>query len=249
MEKAKFLIDLGLSKQEASVYLTLLKLGGSSSPQIAKESGVQRTAVYPILKSLASKNCVLVYFRKNKKFYYAQKPQKILSLFENRMKGFESIIPFLESAEKKKDSVFGLRFIETKEELRQFYIGILDEYKNKDYCIIGNVNAWEKGDSEFLHWFRLQRAKAKVKTTTLLTHSSRSLNPTNNKKFFREYKYLPNKYEFNCTIDIFDDKISIVSPNLSSLAVIISVPEMVGIFKSMFEIIWETTPENYSDFK
>ncbi|HRY82469.1 MAG TPA: helix-turn-helix domain-containing protein [Candidatus Moranbacteria bacterium] len=240
MDKKAYLIELGLSEQEASIYLALLKIGGSIASKIAKEAGMQRTAVYPILKTLAHKNCILVYFRKNKKFYYAQKPQKLLSVFENKIKGFESIIPFLESAEKKKETIFGLQFVETKEELQQFYLNVLEDYKNKSYCIVGNVNAWEEGQSEFLHQYRLDRAKAKIKTKALLTHSSRRLNPTDNKKYLREFKYLPEKYEFNCTMDIFDDKISVVSPNLSSMAVIISIPEMVGIFKAMFEIIWDT---------
>jgi HTH-type transcriptional regulator, sugar sensing transcriptional regulator len=245
MDKIAYLTELGLSEQEADVYLALLRIGGSIASKIAREAGMPRTAVYPILKTLAHKNCILVYFRKNKKFYYAQKPQKIISAFQNKLKGLESIIPFLESAEKRKDTVFGLRFIETREELHQFYFDILDEYKNKSYSIIGDVSAWEKGDAEFLYKYRKARSRAKVKTKSLVTYTSKSLlNPEEFSRQLREVKYLPKKYSFDCTMGIFDDKISIVSPNLNSIAVIISIPEMVSIFKSMFEIIWEMTPEN-----
>lgn len=244
MDKSKFLIELGLSEQEADVYLALLKMGGSVASSVAKEANMQRTAVYPILKVLANKNYVLVYFRKTKRYYYAQKPQKLASIFEKKLEGFENIIPFLESAEKKKETIFGLRFIETKKELHQFYFSILEEYKNKGYYMIGNSNAWEASDTEFLWRYRLARIKAKIKTKALLTQSSKSSNQPDSKKYLREFKYLPEKYDFNCTIGIFNDKVSVVSPNLNSQAIIIDIPEMVGIFKSMFEIIWESLPEN-----
>ena len=42
-------------------------------------------------------------------------------------------------------------------------------------------------------------------------------------------------------MNIFNDKILIISPHITSLAVVIAVPVMVDIFKSMFEIIWEST--------
>ncbi|PLX27027.1 hypothetical protein C0581_03815 [Candidatus Parcubacteria bacterium] len=45
--------NLGLSDIEAGVYLSLLKLGGSQASKIAKDVGIKRTTVYPILKKLA----------------------------------------------------------------------------------------------------------------------------------------------------------------------------------------------------
>jgi hypothetical protein len=41
-------------------------------------------------------------------------------------------------------------------------------------------------------------------------------------------------------MDVFDDKILIISPDLTSLAIVIAIPAMVDIFKSMFEIIWDS---------
>ena len=47
--------DLGLSPYEARVLLALFKLGSANSTQLAKESTVPRTAVYPVLESLGTK--------------------------------------------------------------------------------------------------------------------------------------------------------------------------------------------------
>lgn len=242
MESINTIKDLGLNEQEANIYLVLLKLGGSQASVIARELGFKRTTVYPILQALATKGMVIVYFRKNRHFYYAKKPAQVVGLFKKKIESFESLIPFLESMEKKQISVAGLRFIETLGELKQFYNGILDEYKNKEYYIIGNGQSWESLDADFFVQYRKNRGKQNIKTKLLLTSNFKINNPTEI-ELKRVWKFLPDKYKFQSTIDIFDDKILIVSPEISSLAVVIAVPAMTDIFKAVFEMLWEMLPE------
>lgn len=239
MEQIKALLEIGLSEQEAEAYLALLKLGGATATVLAKEVGLKRTTVYPILKSLAEKGCAFVYFRKSKRYYYAQKPEKLVNLLEKKVEFFNSVLPLFESLDKKQAQAIGLRFIETKEELRQFYENILAEYPEKRYRVIGNALEWESVDREFFAYYRQSRGRLNIKTKLLLSADSKDVNPTN-KSLLREYKYLPEKYRFKSTMNIFRDKVLIVSPQITSLAVVIAVPVMVDIFRSMFEIIWES---------
>ncbi len=239
MENKDILKNLGLDEHESNIYLALLRLGGSRASVIAKDVGLKRTTVYPILKTLASRSFVKVYFRKNTRFYYAQKPARVAAIFEKKLESFESIIPNLETIEKKQASLFGLRFIETIDELREFYAGVLVDYKNKDYLIIGSAPAWEGLDDKFFVKYRKDRAKNKIKTKLILSADSKSVNPEE-KELLREYKYLPAKYKFKSTVDIFEDKILVVSPELSSLAVVIAVPAMIDVFKSVFGVLWDT---------
>lgn len=239
MEQIEALRQLGLTEQEAQTYFVLLKIGGAKASVLAKEAGLKRTTVYPVLKSLAESGCVLVYFKKGQRYYYAQKPNKLASLLEKKLEFFNSVIPTFEAMDKKQAEAIGLRFIETKEELKQFYSDVLLDYKNKSYRIIGNASEWEGVDPEFSIKFRKDRARANIKTRLLLSADSKSINPTE-KNLLRSYKYLPEKYKFKSTMDIFKDKVLIISPDISSLAVVIAIPAMVDVFKSMFEIIWES---------
>ena len=72
-----------------------------------------------------------------------------------------------------------------------------------------------------------------------LSHDSLKNNDAD-KSLLREVKFLPEKYKFKSTIDIFKDKVLIISPEISSLAVVLEVPAMVDVFKSVFEITWDT---------
>jgi len=230
--------SLGLSDQETQIYLALLKIGGSSASTIAKNAGIKRTTVYAILKSLAQKGFVAMYYRKSRQLYYAEKPERVKTYFEKRIKTFEDLIPSLEALDKTKMQLSGLRFIETVDELKRFYADILEDYKNKLYYVIGSAGTWEGLEPEFFVQFRKDRAAANIRTKLLLTAESKGISPTD-KKLLREARFLPEKYKFKSTIDIYKDKILIVSPELSSLAVVIQIPAMTDIFKSIFEMLWE----------
>src|SRR3989338_4569627 len=108
MQTDKTLEDLGLSEQEANLYLGLLKIGGGQASKVAKEVGLKRTTVYPILKALAECGFVNVYFRKSTRYYYAEKPHKIAGIFAKKLNAFEQPIPVLETMDKKQAQQFGL---------------------------------------------------------------------------------------------------------------------------------------------
>lgn len=239
----KSLMDLGLTENESSIYLSAFKLGGATASQIAKESGLKRTHAYPILKALADKGFVNVYFRKNKRFYYAAKPDKLAIAFEKKLAAFNDLIPMLNSLNQKASGIVGLRFVETANELKQFYLDVLDKYKsksktNREYYAIGNSRAWEGVLDDFSQEYREQRAELGIKTKLILSSDSLD-NQIPTEGLLRQCKFVEEKYKFKSTIDIFDDEILIVSPQLSSLAVVISVPSMVDVFRSVFEILWE----------
>lgn len=243
MTDEMILQNLGVSEDEARVYVALLRLGGTRASSIAKDVGMKRTTIYPILQSLARAGLVNVYFRTSQRFYYAQRPVTVAAQFHKKIEAFENIIPSLLALEKKQVQMIGLRFIETKEELQNFYRSILAEYKNKNYRIISSAAGWQGVDPEFFIQYRKDRGRANIRTQLLLTADSAAINPTD-PALLREYKYLPAEYSFDSTIDIFDDKILIVSPELSSLAVVIAIPAMVGVFRSVFDILWGVMPSS-----
>lgn len=242
MQEKTALKELGLNEHEASVYLELLKIGGTIASVVAKNIGLKRTTVYAILKSLTEKGFVTTYYRKSKQFFYAEKPQRVADYFEKKLDAFNNLVPVLESMEKKKLQIGGLRFIETVHELKKFYTDVLEEYKNKEYYIISSGKEWEGLDNEWFIQYRKDRSKNNIRTKLLLSPHFKEQNPTD-PKLLRSWKYLPAKYKFKSTIDIFKDKILVVSPELSSLAVVIAVPAMVDVFSSVFEMLWESLSE------
>ncbi len=242
MQNIQAFIDLGLTEQEARVYLAAWELGSSDASTIAKKSGFQRTAAYPILKKLVHQGFISIFYKSTKRQYRAQQPEKLARTFARRLHNFENIIPYLKSLEKQKAQAFGLQFIETETELKHFYQDVIEKYAHKEYYIIGSAPAWEGISPEFFVNFRKKRAQAHIRTKLLLSAESKGI-VSDNPKLLRTEKLLPEKHIFKSTIDIYPDQILIISSNLSALGVVIAIPPMVDVFKSVFEIMWDILPK------
>ncbi len=238
MNTLKLLEQLGLTEQEANIYLAALKLGTAKASSIAAEAGIKRTTVYHELKLLAHKGFVSVQYIGKERQYRAQSPKKVAHHYQKKVNEFEAIIPQLQSLERKQVITPGIRFLETVSELEHFYEEILQEYAGKTYFIIGDAEGWQSISPEFIESYRHKRAQAKIKTKILLTANSAGKHPTD-PTLLRDVRYLPKGFTCKSTLDIFNEKVLIVSPALKSLAVVIEIKAMTDIFKMLFQILWQ----------
>ncbi len=233
--------EMGLTDAEAGMYSVLLKIGASPASIIAQEAGIKRTTAYSLLQNLKEKGFAGGYYRDDRQFFYAERPERVAGRYEKRLKVFIESIPSMVKTGMLREEIHGVHPIATVAELKDFYRDILDEYKNKSYSIIGNSENWESLDQSFFTQFRKDRAHNKIKTRLLLDSRSAQINPED-ASLLRKWKYVPEKYDLNGVIDIFDDKVLIISTELRSLALVIGVPAMVGMFKVMFQMLWDLIP-------
>jgi len=84
MNEKEVLYKIGLSENEAEVYLTLLRLGPASAYQIAQKSGIYRPHVYDKLETLADKGLVSHVQRGKKKIFTAAPPSKIMNYLKEQ---------------------------------------------------------------------------------------------------------------------------------------------------------------------
>ncbi|OYT32865.1 hypothetical protein B6U93_00020 [Candidatus Woesearchaeota archaeon ex4484_78] len=90
MNEIQELKELGLTEYEAKAYTTLVKLGKSSSAEIAKESGVSYGKIYSVLSTLEQKHLVKVVPEKTKKFI-ATNPENLMKLIKEKETIFEDL--------------------------------------------------------------------------------------------------------------------------------------------------------------
>ena len=97
---ASILEDLGLSKGEIKVYLTLLELGTTKVDQIIEKSGMASSAVHNSINTLIDKG-LISYIKKGKiKFYQAVPPKQLIDFIEEKKKKVLEILPELEMKQK-----------------------------------------------------------------------------------------------------------------------------------------------------
>lgn len=73
---------VGLTEKEVRVYLAGLELGLSSVQNIVQKAGILRPTNYEIIKKLKEKELFVEAKEKNKKYFVAQSPERILGIQE-----------------------------------------------------------------------------------------------------------------------------------------------------------------------
>jgi predicted transcriptional regulator len=93
----KELIGLGLSKQEAEIYLNLLSRGSSIANTIAKETKINRSVTYSILDSLLEKGLVTYVIKNGVKNFSASSLGSLSEFIEQKKRILKDLIPKIKS--------------------------------------------------------------------------------------------------------------------------------------------------------
>ncbi len=86
---------IGLSKNEITVFLGLLKLGESKAGAIISKVGLQSSATYNSINSLIGKGLVSYIKRGQIKYYKAASPETIGTYLENKKEEYLKVLPEL----------------------------------------------------------------------------------------------------------------------------------------------------------
>jgi len=105
--KIQELQSLGLTKSEAKVYTTLLKIGISSTGKIVKEAKISSGKIYEVLDKLMAKGLVTYVIKKSVKYFSAADPIKIEEYWQQKKNEFikqeqtlQTLIPDLRELKK-----------------------------------------------------------------------------------------------------------------------------------------------------
>lgn len=233
MELQKILIEIGFSKKESGVYLTLIKEGELTATFIAKLSGIDRVNVYQILEKLKNKGFVSSVVKENKQFFVAAPPKTILSelerkteIFNNKLKSFESII-----GEKTKGA--RVEVFEGKKGISR----LLRLFAEKgDYYFLGGMQeiCHEFTEDAYIYVKLAQNNKSKGK---IIARKKDDFFIGKNE----EYRYLPDKQLSSTSTLIVDDSTIIFIWNKPYYAILIKSKELAENNISNFEYLWNNS--------
>ncbi len=239
------LLGFGLNEREARVYVTALELGPTSILSIAAKTGIRRTTVYEIIKSLTAKGIMITELKGFKTFYCATHPQNLISIFENKKESLEIIVPELTSLYKSQGNENSIKTFESLESIRSLYQEMLNNYRSGDFCyIIGNNDKFFALDPKFFQKYVEDRAKLNIDVRIIVDDSESS---RERKKFARnlnsQVRILPKEIgipaNFTVTNHVFLTQT--LENNISAST--INNKDIIGLQKNLFLTIWNSLPE------
>jgi HTH-type transcriptional regulator, sugar sensing transcriptional regulator len=236
------LIDFGLSEYEAMVYLASLSLGSATVNQIAKQSGVKRTTVYPVIEGLKHKGIMNINVKGLKKTYVAERPEKLESIIEQKKNRLINILPELNAIQNLKSNESFIKYYEGVEGVKTVYGSILDGLKPGDeYLIISDMERFLKMDREYFTNFIEKRAKMNLTVKTIM-HDTEDAQYY--KKFEKntnqEVKILDKSADFTANLVILPNKVVITQIIEPIVSIVIENKSIVDMQRKEFNIIWNS---------
>lgn len=241
----QLLKDFGLEEREAVVYLTCLRLGQTTPNIISRESDIQRTYVYNILDDLFEKGLVSVVEIRGKKTYSAISAENFKALQANKLRRLESILPELKAFAAPIGDRPKVRFYEGKEGIFIAQQETLKMPRGSELLAYATGEGLYKHDPDFAMDYIRQRVKKGIIARSLAadTPETRKFTDNNNEQL-RITRLVPaDLFPFTNEINIWENKVSIMSVQSDFLAVVIESESIARTQRSIFELAWRGAAE------
>ena len=242
--------NLGLSDNEAKVYMAMLELGSATVLEISAKAGVNRPTTYVQIESLKRMGLASTQTKGKKQLFIAESPEQIEFMIE-RQKGelehkkeeLHKFLPELTNLFNLSDSKPQVRFFEGKEGLIKMQDELI-RVNPKEVVGFAATGAILNIFPDHVKKYSSRRVQKGIKAKTIYTDPRGAILKRRDEEMLREAKYVaPDKFPFKSDITIYDDNIALSALEGKIVGVIISHKELADSFRALFNLLWESLGE------
>ncbi len=232
------LTNLGLTDKEAKVYLSLTELGTAVVSDIARKAGINRVTTYDILEKLKQRGMVSYYTKQKIKYFSSIKPENLLEEFEKRTNDLRGVMPKFKTltGEIRHPRV---RYFEGLEGIKTIYADTLtSKTEILNYSNSYEIRKkWVNYDQEYVE----KRTKKQIYLRGICPKDKDGeLVQSQDKKYYREMRLIPSaQFDFTNEINIYDDKVAIISFKDELIGMIIESIEIANSQRAIFNMCWQ----------
>lgn len=231
--------NIGLGEKEARVYLACLELGSSTVAHVAARSRVNRVTAYDILSKLMRKGLVNTLTKGGASYYDATDPVAVEHDVRQRALQFRRALPALKRLAG--DAIHPrIRYFEGLDGIKAIYEDTLSSKTEiLNYSNSREIRThWPNYDEEYVS----KRAKNKIylRGISPLDEHGKWVK-ARDRECFREIRLVNcEKFTFTNEINIYDDKVAIISyKDVPLIGMIIESMEIANTQRDIFKMAWE----------
>lgn len=248
---------LGISQIEENIYTTLLKKGPLSITQISKIISTPRTTTHENTERLIQKGLITKTIKGVQKKLIAENPSKLKILVaekkveiinqQQNIKDIENHLPSVISSlisnktKTEDNNNLDIKIYEGENDFKTIFNRSLEKAEG-EILMISNLNEFYKIYSQKYdkNYYIPERLKNKI-FLKLLTFQSPTTNKLKDedKKFYRETRFLPRNIIFNSTTLIYNNEVSIMVSATPYRTILINNQELWNTHKYYFEQLWK----------
>lgn len=242
MTPEEALRQLGFTKHEVKIYLSLLGKGPLLVSEIARATGLHRPTVYKTVEMLCSKGLIVNAPKGRRRRYAAESPERILVFFDALRGKFSEFIPFLRDKYEERKNAPLVTFENGDQAITSIYEDILSSLKRGEiFYRYSSRNDSTRGEKYLPKDYRARR-DAKHLQRFVITNES--IAKQKQPSLERLVKIVPKSFglfDYNVTQLIYADKVAFVDLNTKSVLTVKN--KVIAEFqKKIFKIAFAFLP-------
>jgi len=237
--------NIGLSDNEAKVYLAMLELGLSPVIEIARKAEINRPTAYVQIESLKKKGLVSTQTKGKKHLFIAESPARLEFYLDSELKDVEQkkdelgkILPDLDKLFASAGSRPSVRFFEGKKGIKTMQDILLKSGVSEIYGV-SSLDSLFKAFPKHREDYSPERVQKGIRSRLIYSYAGGPVLKDSDERMLRESRFIPReKMPFSSDITVFGDSVSIISFEGVVSGVIIEHPEIAKSFRQFFEFMW-----------
>ena len=246
----QILEEIGLTKTEIKIYLTLLKIGQSTTTNIVKDAKIHASKVYEFLERLIQKGLVTYTIKSNKKHFRAADPEFLKEFLKEKRneikeqeKEIDNILPRLNALRQYEEDIIQSETYEGLRGVKSVYEKILSTLKKGETLhILGAPRIGNEIFEGFLLDWHKRRIKKGIKCNYIYDSDVRDYGKVRENMKLTKVKYLPRNIASSMWIEIFKDNVFIGHLKRSNAVIFfIRDKEIAKGYLDYFKLIWDVS--------
>jgi sugar-specific transcriptional regulator TrmB len=231
--------QIGLSENQAKIYLACLELGEATIKEIAQKSGIKRTTIYDFIEEMISSGIIQKTIKGKKKKFVAIEPEELKIILKKREALLAQILPALNLMNNTTPAKPKVWFYEGIDGLKKVYEDLLN-YKNITACGWASEDIPELFGKDWTLNYVKRRVSRNIEEQIIYPRSQTGKEYQKlDKEHKRQSKAVnPKKYHFQIEINIYKNRIAMTSAK-DKVGVIIESKPIADTWKEIFEMCWE----------
>jgi len=231
------LVDLGLTENQARIYIELLKKPAQNPGSLSKKLSIDRSFIYNILDSLILKGLVSYSIESNKKVFLASDPSCLLKELEEKRLKTLKVIGDLQKLNQESEQGELAKIYQGKSGFKWYVRQLLDS--DSFFTMGGGANTefLELLKFEYPHYLKeLNKKKIKGKLITSQKNKSKMLKLYN--KSDVHIKILKN-LNTDVNFSMFNNKLAIWSVKDNPFVIMINRKDISKALEKYFTELWD----------
>ncbi len=235
--------NLGIEEKQANVYLACLELGTATIQEVSDKSGIKRTSIYNFLDEMKQNGLVAEIRQDGKTFLIAEDPNALIQKTKKQFELAQSALPDLMSIYNLPGNKPKVRFYTGIEGIKKVYMDVILKSGEKIYGFSDYEKMFEVITDESWLWsFPESRKKKNMTFYSIAKDGVRGRDVKSKDTLQLRETKLVSGVEFDTEINIFGNKVAMMSFRRPYAAVVIEDRAIATTMKSTWQLLWNMLP-------